>query len=35
MDFAVRAEQLLGKWTENDDTIQVWCCAKKKSLISM
>lgn len=35
MDFAVHTEQLLGKRTENDDTIQLWCCAKSKSLISM
>lgn len=35
MDFAVRTEQLLGMWTENDDTIQLWCRAKTKSLISM
>lgn len=35
MDFAVHAEQLLSKWTESDDAIQLWCCAKSKSLISM
>lgn len=35
MDFAVHVEQFLGKWTENDDTIQLWCRTKSKSLISM
>lgn len=35
MDFAVHVEQLLSKLTEKDDTIQLWCCAKSKALISM